>query len=54
MGKIRPSGEAIEMYMSSGEQILRRVQSKFNEIGMEDLFYAILTPSQAARDLDTS
>ncbi len=48
MGKIRPSGEAIEMYMSSGEQILRRVQAKINEIGMEDLFYAILTPSQAA------
>lgn len=48
MGKIKPSGEAIEMYMSSGEQMLQRVEIKLKEIGMEDLFYALLTPSQAA------
>ncbi len=48
MGKIKPSAEAIDMFMGSGEQMLRRVQLKLNEIGMEDIYYAILTPSQAA------
>ncbi len=48
MGKIKPSSEAIDMFMGSGEQILKRVQLKLNEVGMEDIYYAILTPSQAA------
>ncbi len=48
MGKIKPSAEAIDMFMGSGEQMLRRVRLKLNEIGMEDVYYAILTPSQAA------
>ncbi|HIH47594.1 TPA: hypothetical protein HA297_04810, partial [Candidatus Woesearchaeota archaeon] len=48
MGKIKPSMEAIDMYMSSGEQMLKRVEFKLKDAGMEDLFYAILTPSQAA------
>jgi len=48
MGKIKPSMEAIDMYMSTGEQMLQRVKLKLRDIGMEDTFYAILTPSQAA------
>ncbi|MEM4267595.1 MAG: nucleotidyltransferase domain-containing protein [Candidatus Woesearchaeota archaeon] len=48
LGKIKPSQEAIELFMSSGEQMLKRVQFKLNEMGMEDIYYAILTPSQAA------
>lgn len=48
MGKIKPSAEAIDMFMGSGEQMLRRVSFKIKEIGMEDIYYAILTPSQAA------
>jgi uncharacterized protein (UPF0332 family)/predicted nucleotidyltransferase len=48
MGKIKPSREAIEMFMSSGEQMLKRVHDKIKNIGMEDIYYAILTPSQAA------
>ena len=48
MGKIKPSPESIDMFMSSGEQMLKRVQMRINEIGMEDIFYALLTPSQAA------
>ncbi len=48
MGKIKPSAEAIDMFMSTGEQMIKRVQYKINEIGMEDIYYAILTPSQAA------
>jgi uncharacterized protein (UPF0332 family)/predicted nucleotidyltransferase len=48
MGKITPSYEAIDMFMHSGEQMLKRVSYKIKEIGMEDTYYAILTPSQAA------
>ncbi len=48
MGRIKPSREAIDMFMSSGEQMLKRVEAKIREIGMEDIYYAILTPSQAA------
>ncbi len=48
MGKIKPSAEAIDMFLGSGEQVIRRVKAKLNEIGMEDIYYAILTPSQAA------
>lgn len=47
MGRIRPSMEAIDIYMSSGEQALDRVKAKLKEIGMEDFFWALLTPSQA-------
>jgi uncharacterized protein (UPF0332 family)/predicted nucleotidyltransferase len=48
MGKIKPSQEAIDLFMSSGDQMLKRVKFKMREIGMEDTYYAILTPSQAA------
>jgi len=48
MGKIKPSAEAIDIFMGSGEKVIRRVQLKLNEIGMEDIYYALLTPSQAA------
>ncbi|MBW2989330.1 nucleotidyltransferase domain-containing protein [Candidatus Woesearchaeota archaeon] len=48
MGKIKPSAEAIDMFMASGEQMLRRVKGELKNIGMEDIYYSILTPSQAA------
>jgi len=48
MGKIKPSAEAIDMFMSTGEQMLKRVHLKLKDIGMEDVYYALLTPSQAA------
>ncbi len=48
MGKIKPSTEAIDMFMSSGDQMLNRVKFALKNIGMEDIYYAILTPSQAA------
>ena len=48
MGKTKPSAEAIDIFMGSGEQVIRRVKLKLNEIGMEDIYYALLTPSQAA------
>ncbi len=48
MGKIKPSREAIDLFMSTGEQSIKRVQMRLKDMGMEDCFYAILTPSQAA------
>ncbi len=48
MGKVRPSSEAIDMFMSTGDQALQRVKYKLKEIGMDDIFLAILTPTQAA------
>ncbi|MBI4152934.1 hypothetical protein HY497_00280 [Candidatus Woesearchaeota archaeon] len=48
MGKIKPSREAIDLFMSTGDQMLGRVKFKLKDMGMEDIYYAILTPSQAA------
>ncbi|PIN76595.1 hypothetical protein COV17_01860 [Candidatus Woesearchaeota archaeon CG10_big_fil_rev_8_21_14_0_10_36_11] len=48
MGRIKPSREAIDLFMSTGEQSIKRVKSTLKTMGMEDTYYAILTPSQAA------
>src|SRR3989338_4342163 len=48
MGKIKPSAEAIDLFMNSGDQMLKRVRDKLRDMGMEDIYYALLTPSQAA------
>jgi len=38
MGKIKPSAEAIDMFMSSGEQMIRRAKLKLKDMGMEDTY----------------
>jgi uncharacterized protein (UPF0332 family)/predicted nucleotidyltransferase len=48
MGKVKPSQEAIDIFMQSGDQLVKTVEFKLKSIGMEDTFYALLTPSQAA------
>ncbi|MBI2662844.1 hypothetical protein HYX11_05285 [Candidatus Woesearchaeota archaeon] len=48
MGRIKPSREAIDLFMSTGEQSISRVKMRLKDMGMEDTYYAILTPSQAA------
>ncbi|MGV8162516.1 MAG: nucleotidyltransferase domain-containing protein [Candidatus Nanoarchaeia archaeon] len=48
MGRIKPSPEAIDMFMHSGDQVLERVKYKLKEIGTEDFFWAAVTTSQAA------
>jgi predicted nucleotidyltransferase/uncharacterized protein (UPF0332 family) len=48
MGRIKPSQEAIDTYMKSGEQMLDRVKLKIRDMAMDDFFWATLTPSQAA------
>lgn len=48
MGRIKPSREAIDLFMNTGQQSIKRVKFKLREMGMEDCYYSILTPSQAA------
>ncbi len=47
MGKIKPSPEAIDMFMSLGERVAINVKRKLNEIATEDIYWGIITPSQA-------
>ena len=48
MGRIKPSQEAIDQFMTYGDQYLKRVKVKLKEIGVDDFFWATVTPSQAA------
>jgi len=48
MGKIKPSPEAIDMFMGLGEKVALDVQKKFNDIVTSDIYWGIITPSQAA------
>jgi uncharacterized protein (UPF0332 family) len=47
MGKIKPSPEAIDMFMSLGERVSESVKRKLNEIATEDIYWGVITPSQA-------
>ncbi len=47
-GMIQPSIEAINKMFVSGEKIMGKVEDKIKDIVIEDLFYAMLTPSQSA------
>jgi len=47
MGKIKPSAEAIDMFMSMGDKLGETVKRKLLDIVMTDLHWGILTPSQA-------
>lgn len=48
MGKIKPSAEAIDMFMASGEQMVSRVKSRIKQIVETELYWSTLTPTQAA------
>ncbi|MBS3107890.1 hypothetical protein J4468_03135 [Candidatus Woesearchaeota archaeon] len=47
-GRVKPSKEAIDMNMEIGEKLIERTKFKMLSIVGEDLFYALLNPSQAA------
>ena len=47
MGKIKPSPEAIDMFMSMGNKLSESVKRKLLDIVMGDLYWGVLTPSQA-------
>ncbi len=46
MGKIKPSPEAIDMFMSSGNKLKETVQKKIFDTATSDLFWGISTPTQ--------
>lgn len=48
MGRIKPSPESIDMNMDIGEKLVQRSKQKLLSIVAEDLYYAILNPTQAA------
>jgi len=48
MGKIKPSPEAIEMFMGLGEKVVENVKKKLNNLITEDIYWGVITPSQAA------
>jgi len=48
MGRIRPSPESIDMQMDVGDKLIDRAKKKFVGILLDDLFFAILNPAQAA------
>ncbi len=47
MGKIKPSPEAIDLFMSMGEKVSENVKRKLTDIVLEDIWWGIITPSQA-------
>jgi predicted nucleotidyltransferase/uncharacterized protein (UPF0332 family) len=47
MGKIKPSPEAIEMFMNLGEKVVDNVKRKLNTLITEDVYWGVITPSQA-------
>ena len=47
MGKLKPSPEAIEMYMSMGDKTVQRAKKFLLDIVIQDIFHGVSTPSQA-------
>lgn len=47
MGKIKPSPEAIDMFMSMGDKLSEIVKRKLLDIVVGDIYWGVLTPSQA-------
>jgi uncharacterized protein (UPF0332 family) len=48
MGRIKPSPEAIDMNMEVGDKLIERTKQKLLSVVGEDLFYAVMNPTQAA------
>jgi len=47
MGKLKPSPEAIDMFMSMGDRTVKRAKHALLDIVIQDIFYGVSTPSQA-------
>jgi len=46
MGKIKPSPESIDMFMSMGDKTQDIVKRKLLDIVMSDIYWSVITPSQ--------
>ena len=47
MGKLKPSPEAIDMFMSMGDKVSTRVKNTFTDLVIADIYWGVLTPAQA-------
>ena len=47
MGKLKPSPEAIDMFMSMGDNTVKRAKKALLDIVIHDIYWSVLTPSQA-------
>ena len=47
MGRLKPSPEAIDMFMSMGDKTVKRAKATFMDILVHDIYWGVLTPSQA-------
>jgi len=47
MGKLKPSPESIDMFMSMGDKVVERAKKTLLDILMGDIFWGVSTPSQA-------
>jgi len=47
MGKLKPSPEAIDMFMSMGDKTVKRAKDALLDILVQDIYWGIITPSQA-------
>ncbi|MEK6829170.1 MAG: nucleotidyltransferase domain-containing protein [Nanoarchaeota archaeon] len=54
MGKLKPSPEAIDMFMSMGDKTVKFAKQSLVEILVRDIYWGIVTPSQALLMLNGS
>ena len=47
MGRLKPSPEAIDMFMSMGDKTVKRAKTALLDILVHDIYWSITTPSQA-------
>jgi predicted nucleotidyltransferase/uncharacterized protein (UPF0332 family) len=47
MGKLKPSPEAIDMFMSMGDNTVKRAKRALMDILLNDIYWSVITPSQA-------
>jgi uncharacterized protein (UPF0332 family)/predicted nucleotidyltransferase len=47
MGKLKPSPEAIDMFMSMGDKTVKRAKMAMLDILVHDIYWGVLTPAQA-------
>lgn len=46
MGKIKPSPEAVDIFMSSGDKLEESINRRILDIAVMDIYWGVLTPSQ--------
>jgi hypothetical protein len=47
MGKLKPSPEAIDMFISMGDKTVKRAKDALLDILVHDIYWGVITPSQA-------